>query len=251
MVRANSGAVVPYLHVLTDAHADVEVVLNTLHQVLDGAAGSNIGADALAVQVRVKGRPDRAHLQLATAVAERCRAVGVTCLVNDRADIALAANADGVHLGAEDLPPEVVRRVAGQGLLIGGTARDPQTAQKLVRQGVDYLGVGPIFATTTKDGLPSPLGADRLAQVAAAVDVPVLAIGGVDAQRLPETLRAGAHGAAVVSAVCGAQDPTEATALLLNRFVRHHSSADRSGQHSVEHLKTEEYGRSVVSTRSP
>ena len=88
------------------------------------------------------------------------------CLVNDRVDVALAIGAHGTHLGADDLPVAAVRRVAGPGHIIGGTAREPADAARLVAEGADYLGVGPAFGTTTKDGLPAPLGPAGVGAVA-------------------------------------------------------------------------------------
>jgi thiamine-phosphate pyrophosphorylase len=131
-------------------------------------------------------------------------------------DVALAAGAAGTHVGADDLPVDAVRRIAGPGHLIGGTARDPLRAVELVAAGADYLGVGPAYPTPTKSGLPAPLGPSGVAAVARAVRVPVIAIGGVTAGRIPELLAAGARGVAVVAAVSEAADPAAATRKLLN-----------------------------------
>jgi thiamine-phosphate pyrophosphorylase len=199
-------ASVPRLHVLTPARQRADD-LDTVDAIL--------GAGAPAIQVRVKDATDRVHLLAAGAIADRCHRAGAMCIVNDRADIALAVGADGVHLGAHDLPVEAVRRLAGDRLMIGGTARDPETARRLVEEGADYLGVGPIHATSTKDGLPDPLGLERLQAVCRAVEVPVLAISGITAERTPEVLQAGAAGVAVMSAVMSAPDPATATRALL------------------------------------
>jgi thiamine-phosphate pyrophosphorylase len=161
--------------------------------------------------VRIKTGSDGDRFNLAGAIAARCRAAGATCLVNDRADVALAVEADGVHVGAEDLPLAIVRRVVGPDLLVGGTARDPVTAQRLVDEGASYLGVGPTFATTSKPGLPDPIGVEGVRAVAAAVDVPVIAIAGVSAQRVDEVMAAGAWGVAVIGAIADAPDPHSAT----------------------------------------
>jgi thiamine-phosphate pyrophosphorylase len=130
-------------------------------------------------------------------------------------DVALAVGAAGTHLGAGDLPLAAARRVAGPGHLLGGTARDPGTGRRLVAEGADYLGVGPAYPTTTKTGLPDAIGPAGVQAVAGAVDVPVIAIGGVTAARVPELLAAGAAGVAVVGAVSGAADPAAATRALL------------------------------------
>jgi thiamine-phosphate pyrophosphorylase len=194
------------LHVLTDPRADRRSLA-----LVDAA----LGAGARCVQVRAKGVDDRHHLGFAGEVVARCRAVGATCLVNDRVDLALASGADGVHLGATDLPVAAARRLAGDRLLIGGTARDPATAVALVAEGADYLGAGPLYVTSTKDGLPDPIGFERLAAIVRAVAVPVIAISGITADRVPEVLAAGAHGVAVTAAITAAPDPAAATAALL------------------------------------
>lgn len=194
------------LHVLTDARGGPAALA-----VVERA----VSAGAPVVQVRAKNCTDRVLHDFAGAVVDICAGTGTTCLVNDRIDVALAVGADGTHLGADDLPVAAARKVAGPGHLIGGTAREPVRARQLVAEGVDYLGVGPAYATTTKAGLPDPLGAAGVAAVARAVDVPVIAIGGVTAARVPELLDAGVWGVAVVGAVTGAPDPGAATSELL------------------------------------
>ena len=194
------------LHVLTDAREGrrpLEVV----------AAALSAGAPVL--QVRSKGVSDRAYFDFASRVAGMCADAGALCIVNDRPDVALAVGAGGTHLGADDLPLHAVRRVVGPGHVVGGTTRDPDGARALVAQGADYLGVGPAHATTTQDGLPDPLGAAGVGAVAAAVDVPVIAIGAVTVERVPTLLAAGAHGVAVVGAVSDAADPAAAVRALL------------------------------------
>lgn len=196
----------PRLHVLTGPHDDAGG-LQPIEQAL--AAG------APAIQIRLKNTTDAERFAVTEAITARCRAAGALAIVNDRVDLALAVGADGVHLGAADLPVPAARAVAGSRLLIGGTARDPAQARALVAQGVDYLGVGPTCATTTKSGLPEPIGVAGVAAVAAAVTVPVLAIAGITAQQVTELCRAGVHGVAVTAAVTRAPDPGLATRDLL------------------------------------
>lgn len=199
-------ATFPRLQVLTHAHQRADD-LRTIEAVL--AAG------APAIQIRVKGATDREHLEVVRAITARCHAAGAWSIVNDRVDLALVAGADGVHLGATDLSVRDARALAGDQLVIGGTARDPQTARRLVEEGVDYLGAGPTYATRTKDGLPSPLGPARIGEIAVAVEVPVLAIAGITADRVAEVLAVGAHGVAVVGAVLDQPDPAAATRQLV------------------------------------
>jgi thiamine-phosphate pyrophosphorylase len=194
------------LHVLTDARGG--------QRALDAVAAA-VGAGAPVVQVRAKGCTDRELYDFARAVVTLCAPAGTTCLVNDRVDVALAVGADGTHLGAGDLPLAAARRIAGPGHLLGGTAREPELARRLVAEGADYLGVGPAYPTRTKTGLPDAIGPAGVRAVAEAVDVPVIAIGGVTAERVAALLAAGAFGVAVVGAVAAAADPAAATGALL------------------------------------
>ena len=194
------------LHVLTDARGGRDAL-----EVVSAA----VAAGAPVVQVRAKACTDRMLYDFARRVVEICSTAGATCIVNDRVDVALAVGAMGTHLGAEDLPIAAARRVAGPGHLIGGTARDAERATALVAAGADYLGVGPAYATTTKAGLPAALGPAGVAAVAGAVDIPVIAIGGITAERVPDLLAAGADGIAVVTAISEAVDPAAATRTLL------------------------------------
>ena len=185
----------PRLHVVTDS---LDVIR------------AAVGHGPVAIQVRVKVS-DRAAYELTVAALALCRAAGALCLVDDRVGVALAAGADGVHVGAEDLPVAAVRQVLGPEAVVGATCRTPSAARDAVADGASYLGVGPAFATSSKDGLPSPLGAAGIGAVVDAVPgTPVIAIGGITAERVVELP---GHGVAVISAV--ARDPAAATAELL------------------------------------
>ncbi|MFI7540226.1 thiamine phosphate synthase [Actinoplanes sp. NPDC049599] len=175
------------------------------------------GCHRLAVQVRVEDDvSDRDAYELAGAVLELCRPHGVLCLVNDRLHVALAVGADGGHVGADDLPVAVARKILGPAGVLGATCRDSAAARAARRAGASYLGVGPAFETTTKTGLPGPLGPAAVGAVAAAVpDTPVVAIGGVTAGNARSLIDAGAAAVAVVGAVAAAGDPGRATADLL------------------------------------
>lgn len=203
--RHSSHAPVGRLHVLTDVRGDPRTVV-----------GAALEAGAPVIQVRAVGLTDRALFDLAAAVVAACRRNRAQCIVNDRVDIALAAGADGVHLGADDLPVEVVRALAGNRLVIGATARTPSAARRLAAAGADYLGIGPVYPTTTKEGLPDPIGVDGLAAVTAATDLPVIAISGITADRIGAVIAAGAYGVAVVGAVSRASEPSAATRALLD-----------------------------------
>ncbi len=169
----------------------------------------------LVVQFRPDGAwSDRTVFEAATAFVELCRTKSVKVLINDRVDIAVAVDADGAHVGADDLPVPAARRLLGSERILGATARTPAAAHIAMSQGADYVGVGPCYPSSSKQGLPEPLGP---LGVAAIVPVArVIAIGGVTHARVPDLLSAGAHGVAVIAAVADAPDPARALACLLD-----------------------------------
>lgn len=174
-------------------------------------ARSVVRGGALVVQIRAKGVTDREAYITARRIADLCRSSGVACVVNDRPDLALAVNADGCHVGEHDLPVAVVRGLLGSTAVVGGTARDPLAASQHQGNGASYVGVGPVYATSSKTGLPDPIGVGMVRAVAAAVDIPVIAISGVTLDRVPELIKVGAYGVAVIGAVARADDPYAAT----------------------------------------
>ncbi|WP_051325448.1 thiamine phosphate synthase [Glycomyces tenuis] len=197
----------PRLHLITDTRDGASPL---------AVAQAALEAGARLVQIRPEDHyTDRAALDLAAALAELCDQWNAVCLVNDRVHIAQAVGAHGVHLGADDLPVDVARRILPDAAVIGGTCREPESARAARRAGATYLGVGPVWTTSTKTGLPRPIGLDGLAAVCEAVDLPVIAIGGITAERARECRAAGAHGVAVVGAIASADDPKRATAELL------------------------------------
>lgn len=196
----------PRLHVITDA--------GTTDRPLELARAA-LQAGSIAVQVRSQVLSDRRLFELAARIRALCLEQDGSCIVNDRTDVALAVGADGVHVGQDDLPVGAVRRLVPDGFWVGATARDRESAISLREEGTTYLGAGPVYRTDTKAGLPEPIGPEGLRKIAEAVDIPVIAIGGVTVDRVPEVMTAGAYGVAVVSAVSRADDPTAATAGLL------------------------------------
>ncbi len=172
--------------------------------------GAALPAGAPAVQLRDKVLPPRDLLPLARRLRADTHAAGALFFVNDRLDLALAAGADGVHLGPDDLPVAAARRIAPPGFLIGHSADDPDAARAAVAAGADYIGCGTVFPTRTKADAGAAIGVGRVGEVARSVDVPVVAIGGVTVRNAPQVLAAGAAGCAVVSAVMGATDPARA-----------------------------------------
>lgn len=162
---------------------------------------------ARVLQIRLKPASAAQILAAARRARDLTRARGALLIVNDRVDLALAVGADGVHLGQDDLPLEAARRIA-PGLLIGVSTHD--LAQVRAAQGADYLGYGPVFATTTKANPDAVQGTATLALAVQASKIPVIAIGGITPERAAEVARTGAAGACAISAVNGAADVTEA-----------------------------------------
>ncbi|MFM7394216.1 MAG: thiamine phosphate synthase [Cyanobium sp.] len=169
------------------------------------------------VQYRAKegaGLTDRERLEQAQALRLLCADHGALFLVNDRIDLALAVDADGVHLGQDDLPPAVARRLLGPDRLIGRSTHRIEQLRQAVTDGCDYVGVGPVQATPTKPGR-SPVGLAYVQEAAAESPIPFFAIGGIDALALPAVRGAGARRIAVVRAITEAADPEAAAAALL------------------------------------
>jgi thiamine-phosphate pyrophosphorylase len=193
-------------------------LLGRLHLITDTRFGRDplavlpaaLDAGVDVVQVRAKELSDVVVHAMTERVVTLCAAFGAMCIVDDRLDVALTAGAAGTHLGADDLPVAAARSLVGPGFVIGATVRDPSAAVAAVGAGASYLGVGPSFATSTKAGLPAPIGVAGVAAVCAVVSVPVIAIGGVRSDRVGMLLEAGVHGVAVVDAVYGAADPVAA-----------------------------------------
>ncbi|MBZ4418979.1 thiamine phosphate synthase [Myxococcus sp. RHSTA-1-4] len=177
-----------------------------------------VAGGARVVQLRMKRTPPRAALAAAREVAALCRRAGALCLVNDRVDLALLAGADGVHVGDEDLPPEAARELLGPGRLVGVTARGVEGARAALAAGADYVGVGPVFGTTTKQ-VPAPvLGLEAFAAVVRDSPLPVVGIGGVGLENIARVAATGAHGAAVVSDALLAGDIAERVRQLVAAF---------------------------------
>jgi len=172
---------------------------------------------ATAVQVREPLATTRQLCQLAQIVHQALAGTGVPLLVNDRLDVALAVGAEGVHLGQSDLPATQARRIAGPDLLVGlsvSTLEQMAAANALPAGTVDYLGLGPVFATLTKPLAAPALGLELTARLAAGTSLPCVAIGGIDAANAAQVRATGVDGIAVVSAVCAATNPKAAAAAL-------------------------------------
>lgn len=173
---------------------------------LDAAIAAGVGA----VQLREKDLDGRELCARAERLVARCRASGVALLVNGRVDVALAAMADGVQLPADGLPVAAARGLLGPAARIGCSVH--ALSELAERAGADFLLFGPVFDTPAKRAFGPPQGLERLAEVVRAATLPVVAVGGIGPERVPDVLRAGAAGVAVIGAILDAADPAAAVA---------------------------------------
>ncbi len=173
-----------------------------------------VAGGATCVQLREKHARTLDFLEEARALSVLLRAQHVPLLINDRVDIALAVGADGVHLGQQDMPIADARRLGPPSWIIGVSAESIEDAIRAEKEGADYIGVSPVFATPTKTDTALPLGLEGLCAMRAAVRIPLVAIGGIQLHNAREVIRAGADGLAVVSAIVSADSPREAAAAL-------------------------------------
>jgi len=164
------------------------------------------------LQVRCKNAPSGAFLSTCEAVVARARQVGATVVVNDRADIAKLAGADGVHLGQEDLDPSSVRRLVAPSAIIGLSTHSPEQVRAAATLAVDYIAVGPVFGTATKETGYRAVGTTLVSEAAAilrqaGIAKPIVAIGGITLDRAPEVIAAGAASVAIISDLLATGDP--------------------------------------------
>lgn len=183
-------------------------------------AAALLAGGARVMQLRMKRTPLREALAAAREVVAACRRAGAVCLVNDRVDLALLAGAHGVHVGDEDLPAAEARALLGPEALVGVTVRGLEEARAARAAGADYVGLGPVFGTTTKQ-VPAPvLGLEGFAAVVRASPLPVVGIGGVKLENIASLAATGAHGGAVASDALLAQDVAERVRRLSAAFDR-------------------------------
>ena len=166
------------------------------------------GADT--IQLREKGASTKEMIRAARQMQALCRKAGVCFIVNDRVDVALASCADGVHLGQDDFPIPLARKLMGEEAIIGGSAGTLEEARTCLMEGADYIGFGPVFPTASKADAGPAGGLDLLRHVVEAIPLSIVAIGGITTANTPLVMKAGAHGIAVISAVCCQKDPTDA-----------------------------------------
>lgn len=194
---------------------DYSLYLVTDRSLSKGRSTSEIVAAAVAggvscIQLREKSCGTREFLNEALALQPLLKSRNIPLIINDRLDIALAIEADGVHLGQSDMPIGMARKIAGDSLIIGISAESVDDALRAEQEGADYLGISPVFSTPTKTDTAPPLGLEGVRQIRALVDIPLVGIGGINSDNAESVLAAGADGIAVVSAIVSAADPAGA-----------------------------------------
>ncbi|MEI8186287.1 MAG: thiamine phosphate synthase [Chlorobiaceae bacterium] len=194
----------PFLCVITD-EAFCPVTL--AEKALDGGAGM--------IQLRHKTASSSQLFRWAVEILRLCRQYDALCIINDRVDIALASEADGVHLGQDDLPAAAARKILGKKFIIGVSASTAEEALQAEKDGADYIGFGHIYPTISKKKEHAPLGVENLQKTASIISLPVIAIGGINAENAPLLIARGASAVAVISAVSRAIEPSFAANELL------------------------------------
>jgi thiamine-phosphate pyrophosphorylase len=175
-------------------------------------AEAYLDGGARLLQIRAKHSPSGAFLLMCEQVVARSRPKGATVIVNDRADIAKLAKADGVHVGQDDLDPKSARRILGDSACVGLSTHSTDQARKAAREPINYIAVGPVFSTASKETGYNPVGVEFVSQVSAmlndeGIDLPIVAIGGITLERAPDVIRAGAASVAIISDLLTGGDP--------------------------------------------
>ena len=205
----------PLYAILDPEPARGRPILSVLQELLNGGVRL--------IQLRVKKADPKEFYQWAVESRRWTRSKGCLFVVNDRVDIALAADADGVHLGQEDLSLAAARRLMGE-KIIGVSTHDPEQALEAERGGADYIGFGPIFGTSTKDTGYAPRGLEMLKTIRRTVRIPIVAIGGIHESNVARVWEAGADAVAMIGDLMGAEDVAEKARRILN----HSSQVSRS-----------------------
>lgn len=197
------------LYLVTDKSDDVEKFLKTIEEAIKGGVS--------VVQIREKTAETLDFYNLALKVKEITKKYNVPLIINDRVDIALAIDADGVHVGQSDMPCDVTRKLIGEKKILGISAATVEEAKKAEADGADYIGTGAVFPTATKDDAES-VTKKELIEIVKSIDIPVVAIGGINIENAAELKDTGIAGLSVVSAIMSADNPKKASEKLLNIF---------------------------------
>ncbi|GJQ10582.1 hypothetical protein GpartN1_g2373.t1 [Galdieria partita] len=190
-----------------------------IHSLLEKVQAALMGGVTI-LQYRDKQNTTRDMVRIGTELLEMARSFQVPLLVNDRVDIALAIDADGVHMGQDDMPLVMTRRLLGKEKIIGVSVGSEEEAVIAQRQGADYIGVGSIFSTFSKADAGEPIGLEALKRIASAVStLPVIAIGGINEHNASQCIQNGAKGVAVISAILSSNDPQQAARNLKQKII--------------------------------
>lgn len=197
------------LYLVTDNSDDVERFLNIIEEGIKGGV--------TVVQIREKTADTLDFYNLALKVKEITTKYNVPLIINDRVDIALAIDADGVHVGQSDMPCDVTRKLIGPDKILGVSAATIPEAKKAEADGADYIGTGAVFPTATKDDAPK-VTKEELAEIVKSISIPVVAIGGINLENACELVDTGIAGLSVVSAIMSSDNPKKSSEKLLNIF---------------------------------
>lgn len=201
----------PYLlYLVTDDQQD----LSTLKDVVEAAVAGGVTM----VQVREKGKNIQAFINRSLAIKDILQGTQVPLIINDRVDVALAVDADGVHLGQSDMPVLMARKLLGSNKLLGLSIENEQQLIEANKLPLDYIGLSAIFATPTKTNIKKQWGIEGLKHALTVSQFPIVAIGGINQTNLTKIIATGVDGVALVSAICHAQNPKQATADLLKQI---------------------------------
>ena len=197
------------LYLVTDKSDDVEKFLNTIEEAIKGGVS--------VVQIREKTADTLEFYNLALQVKEITTKYNVPLIINDRVDVALAIDADGVHVGQSDMPCDITRKLIGEDKILGVSAATIEEAKKAERDGADYIGTGAVFPTKTKDDAPS-ITKEDLKEITESINIPTVAIGGITLENASQLKDTGIAGLSVVSAIMSSDNPKKSSEELLNIF---------------------------------
>jgi thiamine-phosphate pyrophosphorylase len=196
------------LYLVTDDQQDLPTLKHVVRKAVEGGVTM--------VQVREKHGDVRAFIERAQAVKTILEGTGVPLIINDRVDVALAVDADGVHLGQSDMPATIARELIGPNKILGLSIETEEQLAEADSLPIDYIGLSAIFVTPTKTNTKKHWGIDGLKMALETTSLPIVAIGGINESNIPQLSATGVHGLALVSAICHAENPTKAAEYLLS-----------------------------------
>jgi len=216
-METNSNAGLKFILITNRNICSIKLV-DIISQSIDGGVET--------VQLREKDMSTAELYNLASEIREITKDKGANLIINDRVDIALAVDADGVHLGWQSLNIEIVRRMIGRDKLIGFSAHNLQEAEKAENCGADYITISPIFDTAYKDYFIKPLGTEEIGKIREQIDIPVIALGGINENNVSSVLENGADGIAVMSAILQSGNPRQSASRLYREIKKYESKSE-------------------------